>query len=183
MSRMKNGEKTVALNITLTAIFAALCCAATMIAVPLPFGYFNLGDIIVVLSAWLLGPVFGALASGLGAALADLILGFATYAPATFVIKFLVAVVAFSLFGLLNKITFLRKTRVISCIVSAALAELVMVSGYFVFEAFIMGYGVGGALSSVVGNLMQAVVGAVGSTLLMAVLSASKTVKDLFKIN
>ena len=51
-------------KLVLAALFAALACGATMvIQVPSPIGgYLNLGDCIVLLSGWLLGPVYGAAA-------------------------------------------------------------------------------------------------------------------------
>ena len=73
-----------------TAVFTALVCVATMmfvLYVPATEGYFNLGETMVYTTAILMGPCVGALAGGLGSALADLLLGFSVYAPATLVIK------------------------------------------------------------------------------------------------
>ena len=60
---MKNAST---FRVVLTALFAALVCVATMtIRIPSPTGgYLNLGDGIVLLSAFLLGPVYGTLAVG-----------------------------------------------------------------------------------------------------------------------
>ena len=55
------------LKLVLAALFAAMCCAATMlihIPVPATNGYINLGDAMVLLAALLLGPVYGAAAGG-----------------------------------------------------------------------------------------------------------------------
>ena len=75
--------------LALTGLFAALGCAGTMvIQVPSPTGgYMNLGDAVVILGAWLLGPAYGAAAGGVGPAMADLLSGYAVYVPATLVIK------------------------------------------------------------------------------------------------
>ena len=70
-----------------SALFAAIICIATFIVkIPSPAtnGYFNLGDCFVILSGLLLSPVYGALAAGIGSALADILSGYAQYAPATF---------------------------------------------------------------------------------------------------
>ena len=74
------------------AMMTALCAVLTsVVKIPSPMGgYFNLGDCGVLLSAWLLGPAWGAAAAGLGSALSDL-LGYPLYAPATLVIKALMA--------------------------------------------------------------------------------------------
>lgn len=156
-------------KIAFSAIFAALCCVATFIQVPLPFGYFNLGDIFVFVSAWMLGPLFGALAAGIGSALTDLILGYSAYIPATFVIKALMAVCAYFIYELLKKVIKSKKLDAVCRASSAVVGECIMVGGYFLYEAFVLGYGAG-ALASVGGNCLQGLAGIIGSTLLIAVL-------------
>lgn len=78
------------LKIVFAAISTALVCAATMlfsIYVPATRGFFNIGESMVFLSAILFGPFVGAFAGGVGSMLADLLLGYYYYAPATLVIK------------------------------------------------------------------------------------------------
>ena len=77
------------------ALLAALCCAATM-AIPIPTptgGYLNAGDIVVVFTALLAGPVWGGVSMGLGSGMADLFAGYAVYMPGTVLAKGLAAVV------------------------------------------------------------------------------------------
>lgn len=77
-------------NLAVTAVFTALVCAATMmfsIYVPATQGFFNIGESMVFLSALLFGPVTGAFAGGVGSMLADILLGFPHYAPATLIVK------------------------------------------------------------------------------------------------
>ena len=74
-------------HLVLAALFAALTYVATnIIHVPIPAtdGYINLGDCVVLLGAFLLGPVYGAAAGGIGSALADILSGYAVFAPGTF---------------------------------------------------------------------------------------------------
>ena len=90
----KNDKKTKRL-----ALAGQLCGATlllTLLSIPLPsgYGYVNLGDAGVFLCACLLPGGLGALAAGVGAALADLILGWAMYAPVTLLIKGLTALLA-----------------------------------------------------------------------------------------
>ena len=120
------------------ALMASLVCVATMlIKIPSPLkGYLNLGDCVVLLAGWMLSPGYGFAAAGLGSALADLFSGYVTYAPATFVIKGLMAVIAFLCFKLMNK----RIGKLPSRIIGAVLAEVVMVMGYFVFEGLLYGF-------------------------------------------
>lgn len=49
----------------MTAVFMALTCMATaFIQIPIPLGYAHLGDCIILIAAYLCGPVAGALAGG-----------------------------------------------------------------------------------------------------------------------
>jgi uncharacterized membrane protein len=76
--------------LAITAVFTALVCIATIafsIYVPSTQGFFNIGESMVFLSAILFGPFVGAFAGGVGSMLADLLLGYPYYAPATLVIK------------------------------------------------------------------------------------------------
>lgn len=130
--------KTKTKKIVIAALIAALACIATMIIkIPTPLkGYINLGDCIVLVAGWMLSPAYAFLAAGLGSAFADIFSGYATYAPATFVIKGLMALIAFYGFKLLNK----RLGNTPSRIISGFLAEAIMVLGYFIFEGFLYGF-------------------------------------------
>ena len=58
-------EKT--LKLTYTAMLTAMVCVATMlIRIPTMVGYTNLGDGFILLSAFLFGPFYGAVAGGIG---------------------------------------------------------------------------------------------------------------------
>lgn len=70
-----------------------------VVRIPSPMnGYVNLGDCFVLLSGWLLGPWYGGAAAGIGSMLTDLLSGYGYYAPGTFVIKGLDALVAALIF-------------------------------------------------------------------------------------
>ena len=150
---MKNHTR----NLTTCAIFAGIICVVTtFISVPAPaIGNINLGDVFILCAGWILGP-WGALASGIGAGLADLFSGYAIYAPATFVIKALVSLTCYYAFKLLSKLfkdSF--GNHILSRLLSALLAEAVMVLGYFVYESIL--YGITMAVASVPFNLIQGV--------------------------
>ncbi len=68
-------------------------------------------------------------AAGLGSGLADLFSGYAAYAPATFAIKGLMALIAFYGFKALSAKTGSLTARILS----GAAAELWMVLGYYLF--------------------------------------------------
>ena len=142
-------------KIVLTALFAALVYVATSIIRYPTFGtqgYINIGDTIVLLSAWLIGGVYGALAAGIGSALADLLGQYVTYVPGTFIIKFLMALVAYLIFTAFKKTNI---NKVVAYIVSGVVAELIMVFGYFLYESTILGYGLAAA-ASIPSNAIQA---------------------------
>lgn len=124
-------------KIVLSALLASLVCVATMTKFAvLTNGYLNLGDCVVLLAGWILSPAYGFLTAGIGSALADIFSGYVAYAPATFVIKGLMAVLAHFVFFLMAKKTGNLPAR----IVSGLSAEILMVGGYFLFEGFIYGF-------------------------------------------
>lgn len=157
-------------KIVMAALMAALACVATMIIkIPSPLkGYLNLGDCIVLVSGWMLSPTYGFLAAGLGSALADVFSGYVTYAPATFIIKGLMALIAFYGFKLLNKKIGNLPSRIISGIV----AEIVMILGYFVFEGFL--YGFIPSAVNIPANGVQGIAGLIIGVILMKVFEKSK---------
>lgn len=151
-------------------MLAALICVATMvIKIPSPLnGYLNLGDCVVLLAGWMLSPVYGFLAAGVGSALADLFSGYVVYAPATFVIKGLMALVAYYGFKLLHT----KRGAPVSRVVAGILAEVVMVVGYFVFEGFL--YGFGPSVVNIPANGVQGVAGLVLGCILINVFKKNK---------
>ena len=125
-------------RIVMTALMAAMACVATMIIkIPTPMqGYVNLGDCIVLLCGWFLAPGYGFFAAALGSALADLISGYIIYAPATFLIKGGMALLAFYLLRMLKG----RIGRFPARLIGAILAEILMVLGYLAFESILYGF-------------------------------------------
>lgn len=103
--RKERRGKTTAKNLAFAAVFAALCFTGTfVIVIPLPYGYFNAGDVFVLLAGWCLGPVYGSVAAAAGSSLADVLSGFALYAPATFVIKGADALVAWAVYRAIRRL-------------------------------------------------------------------------------
>ena len=81
--RERRGKNMKTKKLIFAALFAALTCVATMIIkVPTPtMGYIHPGDSIVLLSGFLLGPLYGGLAAGIGSMFSDLFGGYFSYAP------------------------------------------------------------------------------------------------------
>lgn len=154
------------------ALLTVMVCLATMaLRIPSPMGgYVNLGDCFVLMAGWMLGPFWGFLAAGTGSALADLFGGSNFFAPGTFVVKGLVALVAALLGRALVKglAPDLREKplarRLLVLLTASIPAELVMIAGYLGYTALLLGRG-SAALLSVPGNFMQAAIGVAASTL------------------
>ncbi len=163
----------------LVILLAGATAALTVVVrVPIPGtgGYLNFGDIAVVFCGLFLGKKFGALAGGLGSALADVIGGFFIFAPITLVAKGLEGLIA----GFISEKRFASRPidtvfsgteekkspkQVRIDLVTIALlffAGLTMVAVYFVSELFLPGVGLGAAVSEVPFNIIQAVSGSVG---------------------
>ena len=160
-------------KIVFAALLAALACVATMIIkIPTPLGgYIHAGDAVVVLAGFLLGPVWGALAAGLGSALADVISGYVLYAPGTFVIKAVVALLAGWIIG-----TKLIKNEFAKALVAGIIGGIVMVGGYMLYEAVFMGFGIGAA-ANIPMNCIQGAFGAVAGAALYIALSKTNYFK------
>ena len=159
--------------LVMTALFIALgYVATTVLMVPSPTGgYMNLGDTVVLLGAYLLGPVYGAVAGGVGPALADLLGGYGIYVPATLVIKALMGLTAAALYQALRK----KGWALIVCVV----AEAIMVVGYALFDGFLAG-NLAVGLTGIPSNLVQAAFGLAASTMLALALRKSSYVRKQF---
>jgi uncharacterized membrane protein len=152
-------------RVGIVAAFATLAFVGTaVIRIPIPAsgGYFNLGDTFVMVAALLYGPVVGALVGLIGPAAADAI-GFPQFILATAVVKAiegaLVGIVGF------RGLAFRQMTALV-------LGVIVLVAGYYVFEALVYPALAAGipffgvtdpraALAEIVPNLLQGGISAV----------------------
>ncbi len=165
-------------KLVLAAVLAAFACAATMvIQIPTPMnGYINFGDCIVLLSGWLLGPVYGFFAAGIGSALADIFTGYAYYAPGTFIIKGLVALAAAVILITVKNASPTKK--LVLRIISGVSGEAIMVVGYFGYAGLILGNGWASA-ASIPGNLIQGLAGVVSALIIYELLDRTKVIHKL----
>jgi uncharacterized membrane protein len=151
-------------TIVAAAIMAAVVTVFTaVVQVPIPGagGYFNLSDVAIIFAAVTFGPWVGLVAGGLGTAIADLILGYAQYAPLSFI--------AHGGEGLLAGLIVVRRP---SWLIPAWLVGVVfMMAGYFIGETFMVGSAQ--ALTALLGaNWIQALAGVLGIALHYAVRAA-----------
>jgi uncharacterized membrane protein len=129
----------------------ALVAVATFIVqIPNPAtkGYFNVGDIMIFVSALTFGPAVGGFAGSVGSAISDVAGGYGYFAPFTFVIKGVEGIIA----GLIS-----TRSSVLRDGLAVVVAGSEMIVGYFLTEVYL--YGVPYALTEVPGNVTQIVVG------------------------
>ena len=147
-----------ALNIALLAIMTALATITTLVlTVPYPVtnGYFNLGDTIVMLGGFILGPIGGFIVGGFGSALADMIVA-PIYAPITLVVKGFEGMAV----GYFSSKT-LKNIRLSKWDITGVLVgSVVMLVGYLIGEILLWGFGAAVA-ELVVVNLGQVAAGSI----------------------
>lgn len=165
-------------ELVMTALMACLVLVATIaIRIPTPMtqGYVHLGDSMIFLGVMILGKRDGAVAAGLGSALADILGGYASFAPWTFLIKFAMAFVTGIFF---DKSAATRKPTgfTVLDIVGMVCGGAVMAGGYFVVEWVMVGNAVTAA-AEIPLNIGQFVVGAVIASALSAALRKTSAAK------
>ena len=179
-------------RLVVTALLTAMTCIATMIIkIPTPtFGYIHPGDSFVLLCGIILGPWTGALAAGIGSMFSDIFSGYASWAPATLMIKATTACVAGLLFRKCKHIFSGEKGRYTAIILGGIVGEAIMVLGYFGYEAVLAALGSGafnqatlaaGIASSATGipfNIVQGVVGIFLSALLLPALRKIPDIRE-----
>ena len=130
-----------------SAVVFALVFTTTWFVVPSPIlGNINLGDSMILVGSLVLGGPWAVVACALAAALCDFAAGYAMYVPATLIFKASMVLV---------KLLFKKASqKPLVTLLSAVCAELVMVAGYLVYEALILGYGFAAVLN-IPFNLIQ----------------------------
>jgi len=160
-------------RIALVGVMIALTIVFTLLVrVPTPArGYVNLSDVAITFAALAFGPWVGAIAGGVGTALADILGGFAPFAP--------LSLVAHGLEGLVIGLLGSRMRKVAGMIVAWAAGGLIMVATYLVGEGlFYTGWPP--ALAEAPLNAFQAAVGALaGIPLVIAVRRAYPLIERL----
>ena len=137
-------QKSTAKKITMYALAIALVCVSTMvIQIPIPLGYMHLGNTIILLCAFLFGSRVGLAAGGIGSALADLLTGYAFWAPWTLVIK---GLMGFAIGFIANRECGHAKMLRPRTAIASAAGIIIMIFGYFVAGSIIYGSIYTGAL-------------------------------------
>lgn len=173
---MENNTNKNIKTIVYTSLAIAMVALLTFaIKIPAGNGYVNFGDIFIFTTAALIGKRTALIAGGVGSALSDILSSYVIYSPATLVIKGLEGFVC----GLIIRKSTNGKISIVSLVIGGAIGALVMVAGYFFYELII--FGLGTAVSDIVGNLIQGSVSVVVTVPLVLALNNTKIVFDIEK--
>ncbi len=100
-------KKITVRQIVIIGLMAALCLVSNYFSFPVPIGIdksrIHLGNVFCILSAFMLGPVGGGLAAGIGAFFYDIFTGYGAECIITFINKFLMAFVCGWLLNLMTR--------------------------------------------------------------------------------
>ncbi|HEC22491.1 MAG TPA: ECF transporter S component [Chloroflexi bacterium] len=150
-----------------TAVMTALVLGLTLvrIAVTPINGYVHLGDIAIFFTSFAFGPWAGLVAGGLGTGLADVVSGYAIFAPLSLVVHGLQGLVA----GWIVR----RRPTSAGLVLGVLAGGVILVAGYFIGEAVVPVFGGPAlALSEVPFNAVQAAFGSLGAVVYAAVARA-----------
>mgnify|MGYP000851911128 CR=1 FL=1 len=153
---MKVTTKTIVTNGLMIAL-VFLATRFTAIPGPIAPGYINLGDVVIMAAAIIMGSRTGFIAGAFGSMLADIAYSAFIYAPITFIVKGLEGYVVGKIASRENTG---NKSFYIKNAVAAIIGAVVMVAGYFLTEAFILSFidstfGYTYAISNLPMNLVQ----------------------------
>ena len=163
--------KTIAVLAIMTSIVTVVT-RVVQVFYPPTGGYMTFADVAVYFAALAFGPWVGLIAGGVGAALGDVLGGFAAFAPLTFL--------AHGLQGWLAGYIGWRTNSRQRILLSWGAGTLAMVGLYFLGEAFVMGIGLGGATLEIPANLIQNAAGAlIGIPLVYAVRRAYPPINQI----
>ena len=153
-SRKTNSRQNLRL-IAECGILAALVFIGTELRIPTALGFMNLGDGVILMASYFIGPA-AFFPAAIGSALGDLIAGYPVYIAPTFIIKGLMGLTA-SL--IMRKSDGNKAAGFLLRFLAGVVAESIMVLGYFAFEIFM--YGMEAAAGAVVFNIVQGIVAVV----------------------
>ena len=132
-------------------------------------GYINLGDVAIFFTALTFGPFTAFAAGGLGTALADILGGYAQWAPITFFAHGIQGLLIGLLFRMIKKESSVQ--FIFALFLSFAAGTVIMAGTYFLTGGLM--YGFGAAATEIPGNILQNVAGVlVGTSLYFAVRKA-----------
>lgn len=160
-----------------TIAIMAICIAIVTVlvtSVPVPIaatgGFTHPGAIAEIFVSLAFGPIVGMIAAGVGAAIADLVLGYGSFAPMT--------LIAHGALGFLAGWLGWKKGWA-GWITGWIVGGLALVAVYFIGGATLYGFGMAGAAAEVPINLFQVALGFLGIILFVLVKRAYPQIEQL----
>ncbi len=160
-------------GLTVTAVciaMVAVLVASVPVPIPATGGFTHPGAVAEIFVALAFGPIVGMVAAGVGAAIADLVLGFGSFAPLT--------LIAHGALGLLAGYIGWKKGWS-GQIAGWVVGGLALVAVYFIGEATVYGFGMAGATAELPINIFQVALGVLGLLLLRLVKQAYPQIEQL----
>lgn len=160
-------------TLTVTAVciaIVAVLVASVPVPIPATGGFTHPGAVAEIFVALAFGPIVGMVAAGVGAAIADLVLGYGSFAPLT--------LIAHGALGFLAGYLGWRKGWA-GMLTGWIVGGLALVAVYFIGEATVYGFGLGGASAELPINLFQVALGVLGLLLLRLVKQAYPQIEQL----
>jgi len=141
---VKESKRPIGLSVAISAVMTSLNAVVTvLLAVNLPvsYGFFNIGESMVYLTAMVFGPYIGAISGGLGGMLADIFLGYGFFAPATLIIKGIEGLIVGFLYQKLIQTKFAEPNEeknprkfLIVLIAATIISVTILLIGFFLFR-------------------------------------------------
>jgi uncharacterized membrane protein len=148
----------------------AVLVAIVPVPIPATGGFTHPGAVAEFFVSMAFGPLVGMVAAGVGAAIADLVLGYGSFAPLT--------LIAHGALGLLSGWLGWKKGWG-GMLVGWIVGGLALVAVYWVGEATVYGFGAAGASAELPINLFQVGLGIVGILLFQGVKAAYPQIEQL----
>lgn len=169
-------------KIAYCGLFAALCYAGTMLNIPFSIAgmktMIHFGNIFCLISAVVLGPILGGIASSIGMGLFDMLNGYVVYAPSTIILKFFIAFIAGKLYYKAQS----KSTKNLVKAFSAGMLFNVIFSPIVIYIlAKLLGFGEASSIIATwesLATLFNAIIAVVVATLITKKLIASNIIKD-----
>ena len=155
-------------GICIAGVLTAMTVVMTVFTrIPAAYGYFNLGDTVILLAGAAYGRYTGAFAGAVGSALADIFTGAYIFAPISFIVKGVEGYAAGRIASGKRAIVAPSNAgRGARLTVSLAVGACAMVAGYFLAEASVLSlfdsaFGLSAAIAELPVNVVQGAVSAV----------------------
>ncbi len=188
---MRNSNLSKLILASLFAALSCICFAYLRIEVPMGGGMTGkiyIGHTFIILSAVILGTKYGALTGAVGLTIGDLLAGYTTSAPPTFIAKFIlgyaVAFTAHKIFSIATETDFLKKSRIFLYV--AIVGEVVNVLTEpiirYAFKVYILGVPSQIAYLSSINCAVSEVISAIPIILLGSILYRTVVAKGLINI-